>query len=97
MQHVDARGNLITDIRKTDIEAMGVEGKSLSVSVSGCLEPLNGVSLCHRYLTVEDGCFFAVFNTAGFLEIGQKNVSLATFLYGDDGSSGIGDPVVITF
>lgn len=97
VQHVDAKGNLITDIRQSDVEAVAAGRKSLSVKVAGCLETLAPVTLCRRYLTVKDSCFFALFNTAGFLEIGQKNVSLAAFLYGDEGRSGIGDPVTLTF
>ena len=96
--HIDARGNLITDIREEMFPAAIRPKSKLVVSVGGCFERLNDVLFCKRYLMVPDNKCFALFNSGGYLEIGQKNVSLATLLYGEfDRLSGIGDTVTLRF
>ena len=98
VQHIDARGNLITDIRREDWASVAAGRKKVSVQVEGSLECLEDVRLYNHYLQIGDGICFALFNTSGFLEIGQKNVSLAAMLYGiEDVVSGIGDVVTLRF
>ncbi len=96
--HVDARGNLITDIRETPFQKVAQSRKKMTISIGRCFDKLNDVCLYRRYLKVPDGKCFALFNSGGYLELGQKNVSLAEMLYGEgDVRSGIGDAVTISF
>lgn len=98
VQHIDARGNLITDIRGEVLKRVADGRLKMRVSVGGCFERLNNVLLKKRYLYVPSGRFFAVVNTGGFVELGQKDSSMAAVLYGpDDILSGIGDDVTLSF
>lgn len=92
--HIDAAGNLLTDIRAEDLEKAGLKEKKLKVQVLPCMEKLQNVFLVKRYIGVSDQDCYAVFNVNGYLEIGRKNESLADALFEDD--SGIGDEIALT-
>ena len=92
--HIDAFGNLLTDIRAEDLAEAGLEKKKIKVQVLPCMEKLQNVTLQKRYFSVSDYNDFAVFNVNGYLEIGRKNDSLADALFEDD--SGIGDEIMLT-
>ena len=96
--HIDAHGNLITDIREEELLEVCGKPKKMTVRVGECLESLPEVSLRKNYLGVMPGTVFAVTNLAGYIELVQKNGSLAALLYGqDDMLSGIGDTVTLHF
>ena len=96
--HIDARGNLITDIREPLLLSVAQSRKKLTVQVGRMFERLKDFRLCKRYLSVAEGKGFAVVNASGYVELGQKNASLAATLYGsDDLRSGIGDSVTLMF
>lgn len=92
--HIDAAGNLLTNIRVEDLEKAGLKEKKVKVRIAQCLEKLENVPLLKRYVSVPDFDCFAVFNVSGYLEIGQKNTSLADALFEDN--SGIGDEITLT-
>lgn len=91
--HIDAFGNLLTNIRAEDLEKAGIKEKKIHVQVARCMEKMENVSLLKRYLSVADFDYFAVCNSSGYLEIGQKNASLADALFEDN--SGIGDEITL--
>ena len=96
--HIDARGNLITDIREPLLLSVAQSRKKVTVHVGRMFERMKDFKLCKRYLNVAEGQGFAVVNASGYVELGQKNASLAAILYGpDDLRSGIGDSVTLLF
>lgn len=92
--HIDAFGNLLTNIRAEDLEKAGIREKKINVQIASGMDSLKNVSLMKRYLAVPDLDCFAVFNVNGYLEIGQKNASVADRLFEDE--SGIGDEIRLT-
>lgn len=92
--HIDAFGNLLTNIRAEDLEKAGIKEKKINVVIQKGMEKIENVHLMKRYVSIEDNDCFAVYNVNGYLEIGQKNVSLADTLYED--YSGIGDVLTLS-
>ena len=96
--HIDAHGNLITDIREEELLEVCAEPKKMTVRVGECLESLPEINLRKNFLGVMPGTVFAVTNMAGYIELVQQNGSLAALLYGqEDMLSGIGDTVTLHF
>jgi S-adenosylmethionine hydrolase len=74
--HVDRFGNVVVNITKEAFEAIRKD-RAFTITIPKN-PPLN--TIVQNYDQVVEGMQFAIFNSAGFLEIGVKNASAADLL-----------------
>lgn len=94
VSHVDDYGNLVTNLSREDFEQVADGRTVMDVELTGC-ESFKEVPLKKSYLPPVPGKIFAVFNLAGYLELGLRYDSLAAICM--DSVRAMNQQVIIRF
>ena len=80
--HIDRFGNLITNLRRDEIERAGIASATLTIELHG-----RRFGVRETFAAGDDGDLFAVWGSAGCLEIVARGRSAATLSGADRGAS----------